>query len=1378
MNLSSTIDPRGVSDFQLAWEDNERAFLRGWRDDAGGRKAVLALISGAELGIADRLMREYELRADLDSAWAARPQELLREGGRIILILDDPGGEPLDRLLGSPMKPRNFLRIAVRLASAIGRMHDRGIIHKDIKPANVLVNRSTGDVWLTGFGIASRRLRERQMPDHPELLAGTLAYMAPEQTGRMNRSVDSRSDLYALGVTLYEMLTGTLPFTASDPMEWLHCHIARQPAPPRQRSRTVPAPLSAIVMKLLAKMAEDRYQTAGGVESDLRRSLVAWEMYDRVDEFPLGEHDAFDRLLTPEKLYGRTREIDLLLACFDRVVASGTPELVLVSGYSGIGKSSVVNELHKALVPSRGMFASGKFDQYKRNIPYATLAQAVKSLVASLLSKSEAQLQTWRAALGEALGSNGQLIVGLVPELKLIIGDQPPVPELPAQDAQRRFQLVFRRFIGAFARSEHPLVLFLDDLHWLDPATLDLLEDLMAQETVRHLLLIGAYRNNEVDSTHPLIRKLDAIRQANARVQEIVLSPLATEDVEELLADALHCETEAVIQLAGLVYHKTAGNPFFAIQFMTALSEEALLTFDHRKTRWSWDLDRIQAKGYTDNVVDLMVGKLNRLPPETQKALQQLACLGSMAEASSLAVVCEKGEQEVRVDLSDAMRLEYIVQVDRTYKFIHDRVQEAAYSLIPEDRRAKAHLGIGRLMLSRSPPEKQEDTIFEIVNQFNRGTALIVSREEREKVAELNLIAGRRAKASTAYASALSYFSAGSALLTEYSWTQQYDLTFALELNTAECEFLTGRYESAEERLSMLACRAANQVDRAAVTCLKLELFTIKDRSDRAVEVCLEYIRQEEGVEWSAHPADQDVRQEYDRLWRLIGTRSIEALVDLPVMKDRRALATMDVLTRLWSAAFFTDENLAVLVATHMAIPSIEHGNTHASCCGYAWLAIMVGPFFGDYQSTRRFGQLSIDLVEQRALNVFAARVYNVVAAGVVPWTQHISAGPGYLRRSLDLAGKTGDLAYSAYSHMHLNSHLLACGEPLDKIEAAVSAGLDFVRKARFGLIVAQHTTHLQLTRTLRGLTRQFGAFNEASFDEGAFEQRLAKNPSLSYAACWYFIRKMQARVWANDPAAALAAAANARALLWTSRVVVEHAEYHFYGALARAASCNDVPAEMSTLHFAALVEHHRQLEKWAAVCFENFADRSALVAAEIARIEAREIDAERLYERAIRLAREQGFVQNEGLAYELASRFYAARGFEISADAYLRAARQRYFRWGAFGKVKQLDQNHPRLRGEISQGGLTSTITAPVDQLDLATVLRISQAVSGELVLEELIESLMITAIEHAGAERGLMLLSKTANIGYRRRQQRATPALLSSWEIPLWQRRRCRNQ
>src|ERR1700677_480525 len=515
--------------FKVLRRDEEFLLYRGAHSNGSGAPSILLLAPASTQPALETLKKiesEYSLRDELDSAWAVRCLTLSEHRGQMALVFEDPGGETLDRFLPGPMEMTRFLRFAVGTAAALSGLHEKELIHKDVKPTNVLVDTATGQARLMGFGIASRLPRERQAPEPPEFIAGTLAYMAPEQTGRMNRSIDSRSDLYALGVTLYEMVTGTLPFTASDPMELVHSHIARQAVPPGERLNSIPGPVSAVVMKLLAKTAEERYQTAAGAASDLRRCLDEWRTRGRIDEFPLGEHDTPDRLLIPEKLYGRASEIETLLAAFDRAVAGGRPELVLVSGYSGIGKSSVVNELHKPLVPPRGLFASGKFDQYKRDIPYATLAQAFQNLIRLLLSKSDKELHKWRDALREALEPNGQLIVDLVPELQYIIGEQPPVPELPLQDAQGRFQLVFRQFIGVFARPEHPLALFLDDLQWLDAATLDLLEDLLTRTDLQHLLLIGAYRDNEVNSTHPLTRKLEAMRQVGAVLQDIVLAPL------------------------------------------------------------------------------------------------------------------------------------------------------------------------------------------------------------------------------------------------------------------------------------------------------------------------------------------------------------------------------------------------------------------------------------------------------------------------------------------------------------------------------------------------------------------------------------------------------------------------------------------------------------------------------------------------------------------------------------------------------------------------------------------------------------------------------------------------------------------------------------
>ncbi|MEA3008190.1 MAG: hypothetical protein QOI94_3459, partial [Acidobacteriaceae bacterium] len=551
---------------ELLREGGDFTLYRGRQN--GNPSPVLAVPLAAEQPSPQALRRlehEYSLAADLDPAWAAKPLALTRHHGRTILVLKDPGGNPLDRILeqhqGQPLELTLFLRIAIGLAKALGQVHRHGLIHKDIKPANVLVD-DAGKVWLTGFGIASQLLSERQAPAPPEIIAGTLAYMAPEQTGRMNRSIDTRSDLYSLGATFYQMLTGHLPFAAADAMEWVHCHIARQPSPP-DRIAKLPAPLSAMVMRLLAKTVEERYQTAVGLEADLRRCLAEWETQGHIDPFPLGTHDVSDRLLIPERLYGRECEVNALLVAFDRVVTHGTPELVLVSGYSGVGKSSVVNELHKVLVPPRGLFAAGKFDQYKRDIPYATLAQAFQTLVRQILLKSPAEVDQWRGVLADAVGLSGQLIVDLIPEMEFIIGKQPPVPDLPPQDAQNRFRLVFRRFLGAFARPEHPLALFLDDLQWLDAATLDLLEHLATHPEVQHLLVVGAYRDNEVTSAHPLTGMQGAIRKAGAKMQEIVLAPLRVEDVDRLVADALHCERDAAHPLAQLVHDKTCGNPFF-----------------------------------------------------------------------------------------------------------------------------------------------------------------------------------------------------------------------------------------------------------------------------------------------------------------------------------------------------------------------------------------------------------------------------------------------------------------------------------------------------------------------------------------------------------------------------------------------------------------------------------------------------------------------------------------------------------------------------------------------------------------------------------------------------------------------------------------------
>jgi PAS domain S-box-containing protein len=1287
-----------------------------------------------------RLEHEYSLAGELDPAWAAKPLALTRHEGRTVLILKDPGGEPLDLVLerseGQALDLARLLRIVIRLTKAIGQVHQHGLIHKDIKPANILVD-DDGNVWLTGFGIASQLPHERQTPTPPEIIAGTLAYMAPEQTGRMNRSIDARSDLYCLGVTFYQMLTGRLPFTAADAMEWVHCHIARQPRPLDEK---IPAPLSAILMRLLAKTVEERYQTAAGLEADLLWCLAKWESQGHIDAFALGTHDVSDRLLIPEKLYGRELEIDALLATFDRVVANGTAEFVLVSGYSGVGKSSVVNELHRVLVPPRGFFASGKFDQYKRDIPYTTLAQAFRSLVRPLLGQSEAELGRWQDALSEALGSNGQLIVNLVPELELAIGKQPPVAQLPPQDAQNRFQMVFRRFLGVFARKEHPLALFLDDLQWLDTATLDLLEHLVTHSEVQHLLLVGAYRDNEVGTAHPLMRTLEAIRDAGSGLHEIVLAPLRIDDVGRLVADALHCEPERARALAQLVHEKTGGNPFFAIQFFTALADEGLLTFGPVTRAWQWDIDRIRARSYTDNVVDLMAGKLKRLSATTQEALKDLACLGNVAEIAALTLVQGKTEEEIDAAFWEGLHAGLIFRLENAYKFLHDRIQEAAYSLIPEAHRADVHLRIGRVLLAGMTADELVEHLYDVANQFNRGAALLVDQDEKARVATIDLRAGRKAKASTAYAPACVYFATAMRLLDERDWDSQYALMFSLWFERAECEFLSGNVDKAEQLIMELLRRGTSKVDKAAVYHLKVHLQIVKGEYPQAVDSALACLRLF-GIDIPAQPTWEQAEAEYETLWRNLNGRPIENLIDLPLMTDPELQATVQALEALLIPAYYTDFHLFCLHLCLGVNISLQHGTSGASAIGFGWLGTILGPVFRRYNDGYRFAKLACDLVEKHGFIASQAKVHYAMGLAAL-WTQPITTAFDFNRAAFRTGIETGALTYACYSVYESVTILLLRNDPLDEAWRESEVALDFARKASFrdqaDAIVSQQC----FIATMLGRTATFSTFSDAQFDETAFEAQLMTEDRMHTMVCFYWILKLKARFLSGDYAEALAAADKAKELLWSGRGHIVLLDYYCYAALTVAALYENASADEQAKWRELLAAHREQLREWAENYPPTFADKHALVSAEIARLEERAFDAMHAYEQAIQLAREHGFVQSEALAYEAAARFYLACGFEMFAHTYLRNARNCYDRWGAHGKVKQLDELYPRLHQERLPASTTATIGAQVSELDVETVVKASQALSSEIVLNKLIEKLMRIAVEHAGAERGLLIL------------------------------------
>jgi PAS domain S-box-containing protein len=1274
-----------------------------------------------------------------------RPLELLRERGHTILVLEDHGGEPLERRLGSPMEMAQFLRLAISSTKALRRLHERGLIHKDIKPANLMVD-SAGEVRLTGFGHASRLPRERLAPAPPETISGTLAYMAPEQTGRMNRSIDARSDLYSLGVTLYQMLTGSLPFSGTDPMEWIHCHIARHPTPPHERVNTVSATVAAVVLKLLAKNAEDRYQTAAGVEADLQRCRSEWETHGRIEPFPLAAADTPDRLLIPEKLYGREAEIDNLCAAFDRVVADGTTEIVLISGYAGIGKSSVVNELHKALVPPRGFFASGKFDQYKRDIPYATLAQALQSLVHQLLNKNDEEISGWRRLLLKAVGSNGQLMIHLVPKLALIIGEQPAVPALPPQEDQNRFQRVFRRFLAVFARPEHPLALFLDDLQWLDTATLEMLEHLATHREVKHLLLVGAYRDNEAGPFHPLRRTLETIHGTGGKVQEIMLAPLRSEAIKQMVADSLRCHQVIAQPLAELIHQKTEGNPLFAIQFLMALDEDGLLRFDRDSASWTWDISRIQAKNFSANIVDLMAVKLSRLSDSTRNALGQLACLGNVAQIASLSAIHGDSEEKIHAALWEAVVAGLIFKADGVYKFVHDRVHEAAYALIPRSERAAAHLQIGRVLAAGTAPEALEEVIFDVVNHFNRGLALITAQDERERVAGLNIMAGKRAKSSTAYASARNYLVQATALFAPDAWSLRYEETFELYLLLSECEYLAGNFDAADALFDLILAGACSDLDSAKVHSLRIKLYQVAGKYDKGLAVALSALRTF-GVGFADN--DRDIQAAMEAQLRCVpinlAGRPIGDLLEAPVATDPGKRTIIDLLVDMAPCAYIARPSLFPLVALEAVNRSMRDGNTDQSSYAYAVFAVMLVSLTGDIGSAYQFSEMSLRLNERFGDPRLRGTLLHLHGDHVNFWRRHFATGLPILEQAFAACLEVGDHVYAGFLAFETVWQLVEKGDTLWDVLSSATRYAAFAQQSRNAAVFETIRMEQQFVASLQGRTKGPLSFDDDVFDEAASLALIVK-AAFGCGIVFYHVMKQMLALIDGQYQEALEAATLAEPVLGAAMAMPIEASYHFCHALTLTALYPSVSAVQQEQYRRVLEDKLKKFRLWAENCPENYRNRYALVSAEIARIEQRDRDAMGLYEEAIRSAHESGFVQNEAIASELAGRFYLALGLETNGRAHLRNARACFASWGADCKVRQLESRYPELAatGEHSR---TGAMESAIQKLDVTTIFKASQAVSSEIELPKLVERLLTVAIENAGADQGLLVLLQKEN-------------------------------
>jgi predicted ATPase/two-component sensor histidine kinase len=1263
------------------------------------------LIVPADAATAARLRHGWDMRTALAPQWAAVPLALTADG---TLVLRDPGGALLVNLLGQPWDSQRFVRAALALTRAVAQMHAAGVVHRDLKPAHFLLDEDRGHAWISGFTIATHGLEAGA----PGQIAGTYAYMAPEQTGRMQRPIDARSDLYALGITLYELLAGALPFAATEPSGWIHAHLARLAVPPEEVRGRPAGPLSQIVLALMAKNPDERYQSAAALLEDLLRCDAA-EV-----PFTLAPSGRTRHLVLPQRLYGRAAALDTLALACERVRVKPATELALVTGYSGAGKSALVAEWIKQ-EGGPHLYASGKCDQYRRAIPFSTLAQVCETLVARVLAGDN--VAAWRAAAWEALGEHAPQLVHVAPGVAALLGAAAPAPD--AIGLPPDFNLLFRRFFQVFARPDAPLLLFLDDVQWIDTATLRFLETLVLGNDVRHLLLILAYRDNESADGHPLAPSLALLRSAGARVQTLLMQPLSASDLARLVVDTLGCAPPQAHQLADLLLAKTGGNPFFVILFLNALIDDGSLSY--QTGRWTWDSARIAATLETENVIALMAARLARMTPATRHALGRFACLGHAATARALAIVLQVAPGALDLVLGEALDSGLVQRSGDGYAFLHDRVQEAAYQMHADPTRL--HLALARLLYGAYTEQERDEHVFEIANQLHHPgvLALIDMPAERAAFARLNLQAGLRARGATAHAAALGYLQAGCMLV-------EGPLAFELTLRRGEAEFLTGDLAGAEATFASLVPRAGDVVDRAALAWMQITLFTAAGQLDRAIATCLAYLRGV-GVDWTATPSRAQVWQEYAPIAERIRSGGIGAILSLPALDDAEREATLNVLAAVLPPAFFSDENLVCLVLCRMTNLSLGHGNADASALGYAYLGMMLGPYFGEYDAGYRFGEAGYQLVEAGRGERFKARVTMVFSYHVMPWTRPIRAGLPLLRRAFDQARDAGDLTYTGFTSCTLVTSLLAAGEPLRDVQQEAESRLALMRRARFGLIATIIATQLQLVRALRGLTLKLDSFDDAGFCEEQVEAALLADPSLAIARCWYWIRKMQAHYAGGDNDAALRALEAAAPLLWTTGGHVELAEFHFYAALVRARRGES----------DAMAAHAAFTIGWAASGPDNFTCRASLLAAESARLDGQPLAALRLYETAGAQAQRQRFANVVALANERAADLCLAQGLPTLAAPYLKAARGAYRAWGAEGKVRQLDALHPDLgAGEPAAVRSNPTIGARLDSMDLASVLKTSEAISGQIGSERLVATLMAIVLEQSGADRAVLIL------------------------------------
>lgn len=1356
----------GYQIFNLIYESTNSLVYRGLRNE--DKLPIILKFLKEEYPTQEELTRykqEYEITRNLNIPGVVKAYESIKYHNTPVIILEDFGGESIKNLLvNQKFDLARFLRFAIQITDSLGQIHQHNIIHKDINPFNIVINPQTEQVKIIDFGISSILTRENPTIKNPNCLEGTLPYMSPEQTGRMNRSLDYRTDLYSLGATFYEMITNRLPFEMTDAMEVVYCHIAKQPIPPQQINPEIPQTVSNIIMKLLAKNAEDRYQSAWGIKADLEECLKQLKQQGKVTEFSLGKQDIADKFQIPQKLYGRKREIDTLLTAFERV-SEGAIEMMLVSGYSGIGKSALVQEIHKPITKRRGYFITGKFEQFQRNVPYSGVINALKELVGQLLTESESQLEDWRQKISAALGINGRLIIDVIPEIELIIGSQPPLIELGPTESQNRFNLVFQNFIRVFSQLHRPFAIFLDDLQWADSASLKLIELIMADTKTHSLFLIGAYRDNEVDSHHSLTITLENLISQGTTINHINLYPWQIPQIVDLIADTLQSDERAVRDLAILVFHKTEGNPFFINQFITTLYQENLLSFDLISRKWHWNVAEIEAVGITDNVVELMTEKLQKLPKATQQVLRLAACVGNQFDLTTLAIIDEKSNTETFAELLPAIQEGLILAnshlqttednsvngelVILHYQFLHDRVQQAAYQSIAERDKKATHLKIGKLLLSNIPPEERSEKIFDLVDHLNFGRKLIGKKSEKFELAKLNLEAGKKAKNATAYAAAREYLKVGMEVVGDI-WKEGYELAFELSKERAEAEYLSGNFEDAKAIIYQALSKANSVYEQVELyTILILQHCTVGEYQEavKAGRNAVSLL----GVDLPKDDFQTAIDLEFAQVKQNLENREIASLIDAKEMEDPAQRVLLNLLATMLAPLHFYDFNLFNFIIVKILNLSLKYGNAAESPFSYSTYGVMIASMLGDYQSCYQFGLLSLKLSDR--LNNLQQKCKNsfLFVECINHWVKHLKEGQRIANEGHQAGLESGELIFAAYLLESKLCHSFYLGKNLEQLFIESKSYFKFARKIK-NLYAADliYSIQINIKLLLEDDPHLFLDYEEVS--ERDFLERCYAHQSFTAIGFCHLI-KSQILYLSGDYNEALRHNLEVKkfmANLFTNYAV---SQYNFSNSLILLALYPEVSEEVQKEYWQQLVENQKQMKIWADNCPENFLNIYLLVDAEMARIAGKYLEAIDLYDRAIRSAQENEFIPNQALANELAAKFWLSQGKEKYAKVHMTEAYANYQLWGAKQKLKDLEAKYSHLLTRIARSTpFTATLNAATytsngnhaSFLDLDTVIKASQAISGEIVLDKLLDKLMKILLENAGAEKGILILNQ----------------------------------